>query len=329
MEELKEIASVLLKEEIDRLELEKTIQKYTSLVLKASELDIESIETTNDVYLKNGKAIGTKWAALCLEDDVRTQKFIKGLYLAIEKKRLNSHAPIRIIYAGTGPFATLILPLLPLYTPNEIQVILMEINETTAEQVKKVISYFNFEEYIQELIIGDAANYTFNHNQQADIVISETMQRALDEEPQVAVTINIVSQMKKEVIFIPQRINLFAALIDPTTISNTDASYLKAALAFDLDTEVILHNTSLFKQYATTRFPSKTIHFNRQDIQQFNHLAFFTEIQVFQDLKILPFESGLTLPRILENLSVYEKDVRIETYYKADKHPQLVYRVIE
>ena len=64
-----------------------------------------------DANLSSGVAISPVQAARCLQETVRTQAFLKGVKAAIEEK-LNAHDTLHILYAGTGPYGPLLLPLL-------------------------------------------------------------------------------------------------------------------------------------------------------------------------------------------------------------------------
>ena len=75
----------------------------------------------NDVYGETGMALGTLWAALCVDDMIRTKMFVKGLIEAVEDIMKKKEGPVHILYAGTGPFATLILPTLASYTSDQVQ----------------------------------------------------------------------------------------------------------------------------------------------------------------------------------------------------------------
>ena len=51
------------------------------------EQDMDNKEGRKDIEYENGKALGTFWAALCLDDLVRTRQFIRGIDKAIKDKK--------------------------------------------------------------------------------------------------------------------------------------------------------------------------------------------------------------------------------------------------
>ncbi|SEB84213.1 Predicted RNA methylase [Tenacibaculum sp. MAR_2009_124] len=323
MENLKKIAEVLIKEEVDFAELKRTIENFKSLVYELSELDISDMDGNNDLFFDKGKALGTKWAALCLDDLLRTKKFIQGIYKAIQEK-LNEKETVKILYAGTGPFATLILPLLPLFSSKQLNVILIEVNKETSLYLKKIISSLGFDNYVQEFIQADASTYKFNKNQQSDIVISETMQRALEKEQQVAVMMNILSQMKKDTIMIPQSIKLHAALI--TSFDNSQKEkqpYQIIDTVFDLNKKLITTYSKDFSNNNEYKFPLQTVTIDPNEIYHYKNFAILTEIQIFDNIILNYNESGLTIPFIHNDISELTKNQRIKTYYHVNNHPSL------
>jgi hypothetical protein len=71
-----------------------------------------------------GLAIDTRSAALCIFDMMRTRKFLLGIRDAIDEKlRIDPGQPVTILYAGTGPFATLLTPLITVFRPDQLQMV--------------------------------------------------------------------------------------------------------------------------------------------------------------------------------------------------------------
>ncbi len=181
---------------------------------RVSGLNQEVVVNSENIALSTGKAIGPKWAGMCLEDTTRTCKFITGIHKAIQEVlKKKPQSPVTILYAGTGPFATLILPFLSLYKPSELQLILLEVNAISIENLKKIINGFDAYEYIKAIYHCDASNFILPSEFDADILLVECMQHALLREPQVTITYNLLPQLNKEAILIPQEISLHLALI--------------------------------------------------------------------------------------------------------------------
>lgn len=164
------------------------------------------------IMLPSGKAISPSGAAHCLLEFRRTAIFFRGIDKAIQQKLTEKQgAPIHILYAGTGPFATLLLPLVPLYSPEEITVDLLDINQISLNAARELFDQLGLGQFVGKSYASDAT--IFVAEKPYDIVISETMQAALKKEPQVAVMQNLIPQMPADVIFIPESISVNAQVV--------------------------------------------------------------------------------------------------------------------
>jgi hypothetical protein len=174
-------------------------------------VNIGQLNTEKDIMLPSGKAISTAAAAHCLLEMKRTAVFLRGIHKAISKK-LTEHkeGQIRILYAGTGPYGSLVIPLLLLHSADEVKVDLLDINPKSLDALSKVTEALKLGDYIGEIYCADAATIKLTHKY--DIVISETMQACLKKEPQVAIMQNLIPQCNADTIFIPEQITIDAYL---------------------------------------------------------------------------------------------------------------------
>jgi len=168
-----------------------------------------------DIMLPTGKAVSPIQAAHCLLEFQRTATFVRGVYKAIvELKNAFPGERIHVLYAGCGPYATLLTPMVTLFTANEVSFSLMDINPAALEAVKKVYDYLGLDSYVQEYICADAAVYNVPPDTTVHLAISETMQHALVKEPQVAVMQNLIPQLPAKGLFVPSHISVSAQLLD-------------------------------------------------------------------------------------------------------------------
>ncbi|WCT12522.1 hypothetical protein [Mucilaginibacter jinjuensis] len=171
------------------------------------------ISTGKNIMLPSGKAIAPGKAAYCLKEFMRTQVFLQGIFEAINDLLLQK-ASVHIVYAGTGPYGTLITPLLTLFSPQQVRLTLIEINPISLEALEKVYAHLQLSEFVDEYLLTDAATYQLPPDKTADIIISETMLAALKNEPQVAIMQNLIPQLKPGGVFIPQQITVAAQLVN-------------------------------------------------------------------------------------------------------------------
>src|SRR5471030_2877346 len=75
----------------------------------------------SDIYLPSGKAISPVKAAFCLLEIQRTAVFIRGIHNAIlALKEQFKGEQVHILYAGCGPYATLLTPFTTRFSADEI-----------------------------------------------------------------------------------------------------------------------------------------------------------------------------------------------------------------
>jgi predicted RNA methylase len=335
MTNLKKIASILRKDEIDYAELFQAIQNFKKIVLELSGIDMQHEDSKKDMYFKNGKAIGATWAALCLDDFVRTKIFIKGLCNAIDALLEKKRGPLHILYAGCGPFATLILPALSIYSKNEIQCTLLEINTISLESAKRVIGKLGYDDYILSYQNEDATKYTVDNIIPIDIVLSETMQCGLVKEQQVPIVMNIMKQVEKETVLIPEMIAVDLCLMNFQKFTSRVNKTPESDYCFVLDRLIEIsaekindYASKLERSGTTLLFPEKLITINAKQTESFKDLILITRITVFGKEKILVNESGLTLPIKLKKFSSLSEKTTLKTRYVIDEKPRFEYEWI-
>jgi len=185
---LRQITDELLLQN-DPKKLDEAVNRLHLLFSALSGIDDDTDGTWSscDTLLSNGLAISPKDAGRCAVDSARTSKFLRGIYAALLKAQTRfPSGPIEILYAGCGPFATLAIPLATRFTADEIQFTLVEINHRSLELAEKTFRAFGLSDFVRDYIQTDAASYL--HPGTLHMVITETMQKALSKEPQVAIT---------------------------------------------------------------------------------------------------------------------------------------------
>jgi predicted RNA methylase len=330
IQKLTEAAKFLIKEEVNYLEIKSAVDTLKLIFEEVSEINFENASIDKNLFLKTGKAIATKWAGMCVGDMMRTKYFIKGVYKAIKAIQKNKkETPVTILYAGTGPYATLIMPLTTLFKPSELQLILLEINPISLQCLKKTIHNLNATAYIKDMHECDAASFSIPNPNEVDIVLIECLQHALVREPQVAITYNLLSQLKENVILIPEEISLQVSLLNlgkkNNAITETSATeklnyYKKVETVFVLNKKEILKNSSLLFQKIETQFKEELL-------LGYNQIAITTEITTFNNEKLTIDESGLTIPLLITYID-NQKIKGVITQYVVNEQPGLEISII-
>ncbi len=157
-----------------------------------------------------GLALTPGGAVECLYDSSRTTRFAQGLYVAIKSAMAKfPERPIRVLEAGSGPYSLLSMLVAPFFKPGEVEFIPMDIYEESTSHVKEFASNLGQSGKFGTPILGDATTIKLG-NPKPHIIIAETMNQLLEEEPQVQVTANLGDQTVEGGFFLPEKIELYA-----------------------------------------------------------------------------------------------------------------------
>lgn len=294
-----------------------SLKKLFSEVVAFDEM--ESVNQPN-IPTKTGIAIAPRWAASCLIDIIRTRKFLLGIRDAIEERlNMNPGRPVTVLYAGTGPFATLITPLITVFRPAQLQMVLMEINPVSIRYLQKIIQQFDMEDYLIDLVQADAVTWSIPGNQQPDIIVSETMNNGLQKEPQVSIAANLLSQCSRNPVLIPELIKVDVCLMGNTIDHPEDIILLKTLLELDAETAVRIKNNP---ENVPALSPGIIVTIPGLPDYQYNQLVLCTFIRVFGQHSLGFNESGLTIAHILRMTDSFKKyPVRLLFQYHIESNP--------
>lgn len=289
--------------------------------IAAVELHPESFLDTEASHTPFGKAVSLTTAAQCAEDPERGRVFIQGIYQAIQD-RLKAHPGqiVNILYAGTGPFAWLLIPLLPLFSASQIQVTLLDIHQASLDKVTKLIEHFDLADRVVESVCADATLWQPNTVVKFDVILSETMKHLLQQEPQVQIFTHLQAYLADDGVLIPQNIELDAWLECRTVQDFVETHYLGPLFALNLQTARLLASGDRSFLAGTLLLPD----FSPSVVT----LKFTTSIQVYGNSMLSEYQSQLTLPRYrrehwLKPLSC------LAFRYEQGTHPDFVFDVIE
>lgn len=334
--ELQRITEILLKPEDDFGELAPAVHDLYRLLVNVSGLETEQPQLQEHIYLSKGKAIGPHWAALCVCEILRTKRFIRGVFLGIQSAIAKfSKTPIHVLYAGTGPFATLAIPLITFFTSNQINFTFLEINPHSIELLKRTIHSFKAEEYVTEIIQGDALEFQADPRRPVHMIISETMQNALQKEPQVAITMNLVPQMEPDGILIPENIQIETVLVDPKRdrdrmlgLSEAAPCYRKLGTIFELNRNIRVVQPVWAPGVGCYGFPEVEVPVPGNLVAEYSQLCLFTRIRVFGEVELGYWDCSLTQPQRILQLNPGQPVNRVAFRYMLNDKPGFEHRII-
>ena len=288
------------------------VQQLYALLCDAAGID-DDRQTTDlrtQTMLPTGKAVSPLDAGRCVLDSMRTATFFRGVVAAVEDaRRLFPGTPLRVLYAGSGPFAALMLPLVARYSPAQVQVTLIDIHDYSLHTAREIHRRMGWTDFVQEYICGDAVVRRFDTR--FHLLITETMLRALEKEPQVAVTASLSRYLHPGGLLVPQNIRVDARMANPANEFHVMApgsenepppeNYRKRVMigpVMDVNLETVRAFPREFDG-GDTVVPLTTLSMPA-DTAGFPVMMLFTHIQVYGPHQLGEYQSGLTNPLILE-----------------------------
>jgi hypothetical protein len=290
----------------------------------------------NEVLLKGGIALSSYDAAICLDEFIRTARFLKGTHLAIcELLKRFPDQKLNILYAGCGPYATLILPLLPLFDPSELDVLLLDINNDSLRSVAGFLSSVGLEEYTVGMQQADAIRYKSPESRPLHLIVSETMFYALIREPQVSITGNLAPQLQKGGILIPEEINLelvYTFFSEEPYLKSTDQRAKGLPYQHRINMGPLFSINKELDFYRNINSPGQfesDLYELPSAFSAIPDLCIFTHLRIFGEVILHSAESSITNPYCITSLYNLQEQTHVKLLYDFTDVPQWTYKVKE
>ena len=277
---------------------------------------------------KNGLALSPVMAAMCVQDFARTVVFIRGLHAAVQDSRNRSLGrPTRVLYVGCGPYAVLAVPLMAVFSPQDVRFTLLDIHPPSVDSTRSVVNTLGLSEYVTSYEVIDAMRYQVRRDETPDVTVMEIMNACLEKEPQVAITRHLLDQAPRTIL-VPESVRVDAYLVDVSkeftvfdpqrTVTNSDRDRIFLGMVFELSRETV----KLWRSESNTRLPAASIQIPDPLKNRYTPM-FFTTIRVYKNHRLKEYDSGLTTPRILQSNSPLRGGDTIKFYYRLGSHPVL------
>ncbi len=345
VEKLKDITTRLLHSRFDN-DRRLAAADLHSLFSDITQIFDDSVkpDEATETLLGEGTALSPKDAARCIFDYVRTVSFLRGVRGAIiDARRRFPGQTIHVLYAGCGPFAPLMIPLLTEFTPDQVQFTLLDIHQRSLDAAREILERLGMSGFVRQFVRADAASYRHRGGDELHIVVTETMQRALAKEPQLAITANLAVQLVKGGILVPERIALNLCVADlkrelamsEATGQGPEGTHTgRSRVGLGKVIELTAANAGDFKSWQPANgdngarlSPPVTI-----SVPETNGgsgaLMITTEITVFGDVVICDYECGLTYPLVISDLGPLESGAKLEFRYVTGERPGVRYRLV-
>ncbi len=146
----------------------------------------------------------------CLRDEVRTKFFLLAIREAIKGMVSEGKEVIEVCDAGTGAF-----PVMALYAAlcsDRVRCTALELNPHSAKAARQIIEAFGLENRI-DLHETNAITFTPDPDRPIDVLVSETMNVALTDEPMVDIMKNLRPHVRDGGVILPSRVDVKAAIV--------------------------------------------------------------------------------------------------------------------
>ncbi len=287
--------------------------------------------------LQTGTATSPADAVNCFSDTLRTVKYLRGGYQAIQDLlKIFPNKRLHVVYAGCGPFAPLMLPLCALFTPDKLSLTLIDIHRESLEAAKLLARSLELESSIKEYLCEDASLYRFPEDVPIHMMVSETLVQGLIIEGHVSIVHNFSDQILENGIIIPETIIIDAKYIRPEVEFQPSAPEITGPRSREVQSyripvgrvfDVSLEAAETWKKSAChdennhVILPANTLD-TPEDIPAGYEFALFTELKIYKDIVLREYESGLTHP-LITNFQPLDGGERLSFCYAVNDEPSL------
>ena len=312
-QKLKQATLALLDETRAAYSLRREVMEIKSILQQAGGFSAESGEniSTGETITSNGIAISPTMAAMCLDDFARTVAFIRGSHDAIRDLQ---GRPLHVLYAGCGPLAPLAIPLMTVTGPDEARFTLIDIHEESVESVNRIVDTLGLNESVGDVRITDASDY---NGPEPDVIIVEMMRAALDAEPQVAVSSQLVKRFSSAIL-LPERVTidlvLQGALKDDG--ATRDRVFVGRIMTVDRAQLETRSTDNAIQSEISIPLPD----FDEAILTPMLH----TTVEVYGEHVLGEFDSGITIPKRLPVKGPVRSGDALTFKYETGERPRLI-----
>lgn len=304
-------------------------QLHASLMEATGLADAEGVTA---LATAEGKAISPHDAARCVLDFARTTAFLRGIDAVLARAVARFHRePVEVLYAGCGPFAPLVAPLIHRFGP-AVRFTLIDIQPRSVEAVTRLVSVLGLNERVR-VLLADAA--TLDAEPAPHVAITETMQRALSVEPQVAITRNLARRLRPGGILVPESVSVDACLLNiasefsfgsPETAADPHEVRVRVMLGRLIEASLEAAAAGRLDPDGDGLLPPAVVTIPNRPAG--TTVALLTRVVVAGDVVLGDYDSGITYPALLHDLGAVSPGMRIEFRYASGRAPGFRHRVL-
>lgn len=278
-----------------------------------------------DLFDKSGLIISPQSAANCALGSLRTRRYLTAVHRVVMDllEQKVAKQPVRVLYPGCGPYGILALPLLALFSSDQLRIDVVDFHEASIESLRQITNAFGFEKRVQ-FTVGDALDYQIQADNIPDVIVSELMLAGLAEEGHVAINEYLLRQAPNALL-IPERIDLSLCFAEPTEEFRLKAAgdhRILVGRAFSMD-----RGSLLMAEQGAESLRGDIVKLP-MGLNKHHQSLLFTDIQLYKDIVISEYENGLTIPVVFPLPKEAEESGCLSFTYRKGSHPSLLCHVI-
>ncbi len=331
LETLRNFVETILNEDSDFAAFQQPVMHYGLFlrnILNSQRADFMRQRNINaPTKTAAGDALNAWHAAACMEDRTRTAAFVRGSIRAVERAlEQSSRRPLHLVEAGCGPMGTLALPLLAHFDSQELEISLIDLHEESIDCIRSMLDHFDFLSRVRQLECGDAC--AIEIESPVDVILTETMNAALSQEPQVAISQALIRQHPTAML-VPQSIRVDCVLLN--FAAETSHFPPQPGERQGLGTVFELNCTSALELKENAgQLPAARINLP-SDIKNGFSPWLTTTVQVFEDSQISDYETQITSPVPLSTQSgqPLAAGTALAFAYQLGHTPGIVFNVVQ
>lgn len=296
---------------------------------------LESLTKLGDIanhrtFSRSGLILASHDAASCLLSLDRTVKYWQAVVKTLDQKRKENSGSLHIVYPGTGPFGSLLIPLLCHFQWNNLKVSLIELNDDSAACVSSLISKL---ELGNDIFVFNQDALRFSPEQEIDVLLMECMLAGLEREGQVPLTLHMGRFLSENGVIIPNEIAIglqyanYQMEFDSAT--RIESGYKPADPDETSQLRFVVANLfSLSKKsLGSYRVKEDALEIGNFDIppapEELPDLILTTTIFLHDDLTIEEYQDGLTYPVYCTFQNKTSETVPVRVNYRLYDEPGL------
>jgi hypothetical protein len=279
--------------------------------------------------VSTGLAMAPGFSFGCMRDGGWVSAFLRSVKQAVDERLARGVAPVQILYPGCGAGASLVLPLLQMYTAEQVQVTLIDLWSGALDSVRNLCRAMRVTDRVAEFVHADATVWT--SERRFDVAVIGCVQQGLSREPQVALTRHAARHLKEDGELLPERIELqlirFRGEDELGIVPGQATKRVERADLSRREVVTVLGEVSKASVLAggasgaMALYAPQQLYIAKRTADEL--IAVHAQVQVRGELAIEPWSTGLATPRLLKVLFESPELAEVIVWYCDSPEPDV------